>query len=65
MSGKVTRGGRRLYFGRPCPTTGKRKYRSSLDVMLDHSDNPRLVRAYLCRFCKSWHMTSEPKRSRR
>lgn len=51
---------RRLHLQRKCPKTGKRRYKESLDVLLDNDRNPRHIRAYLCPHCGSWHGTSKP-----
>lgn len=39
---------------------GKRKYHSKLAAMLDNQDMPIIARAYLCRYCKMWHLTRRP-----
>lgn len=47
-----------------CKQTGKRQYKEPLDVLLDHQQNPRTIRAYQCPHCKSYHATSQPERRR-
>lgn len=52
---------RPLYTKRRCPETGKRKFVSQLDVLIEHMQNPRGIRAYKCPHdgCGGWHATSQ------
>lgn len=43
-----------------CPTTGKLKFATELDALLEHQKNPLRVRAYHCQFCDFYHVTSQP-----
>jgi hypothetical protein len=49
-----------LRIGKKCKASGKRKFRTSLDVLLDHADNPRRIRPYECPDCGFWHGSSKP-----
>lgn len=53
-------------MAKPCPVTGKRKFHSSLDVILAYARHRarRHTRPYLCEFCGYWHASSQPKRGR-
>jgi hypothetical protein len=49
-----------------CPVTGKRKYATEGEAMataaheIETNDAPKQLRAYLCVYCESWHLTKNP-----
>lgn len=49
---------RRLQRKVKCPVSGKRRYQSKLDCLIDMANNPRQIRAYRCDHCGDWHATS-------
>jgi hypothetical protein len=57
--------GKQRYHKGTCAKTGKRIYLDRLDVLLDHANNPRQIRAYRCEHGRHWHATSKPIRGGR
>lgn len=51
---------RRLHKKKRCTASGKRRYETKLDCLLDNERNPRTIRAYKCPDCGDWHGTSKP-----
>lgn len=52
----------------PCDKTGKRGYASKLDcltVLARTSKAKAMCRAFYCRHCGRWHLTSQEKRGAR
>lgn len=43
---------------RPCKVTGKEKFETALDALLEHSTNPRRMRAYKCPYCDFFHVAT-------
>lgn len=46
---------RQLHLEAPCKASGKRRFATKLDVLLEHATNPRRIRAYKCDHCQKWH----------
>jgi hypothetical protein len=46
-----------------CPVTGKRQYGTEGEALgtaahqISTNDAPKQLRAYLCSYCESWHLT--------
>lgn len=46
-----------------CPVTGKRKYATEGEALataayqIASNDAPKQLRAYLCAYCETWHLT--------
>lgn len=44
-----------LHLKAPCRASGKRRFETEIDVLLEHATNPRRIRAYQCDHCQKWH----------
>jgi hypothetical protein len=53
-----------------CPVTAKRKYQTEGEALataahqIATNNAPEDLRAYLCAYCESWHLTKNPGRKR-
>jgi hypothetical protein len=53
-----------------CPVTGKRKYLTEGEALataahqITRNDAPKQLRAYLCAYCQTWHLTKNAGRKR-
>jgi hypothetical protein len=53
-----------------CPVTGKRKYDTEGEALstaahqIASNDAPKQLRAYVCIYCESWHLTKSTDRKR-
>jgi hypothetical protein len=53
-----------------CPVTGKRKYATEGEALataafqIASNDAPKQLRAYLCAYCETWHLTKNAGRKR-
>jgi len=53
-----------------CPVTGKRKYATEGEALataahqIASNDAPKQLRAYLCAYCGTWHLTKDAGRKR-
>jgi hypothetical protein len=53
-----------------CPVTGKRKYVTEGEALataahqIASNDAPKELRAYLCTYCGTWHLTKNAGRKR-
>lgn len=45
---------RKLHHG-TCNASGKRKFESAIDVLIEHATNPRKIKAYQCPHCGAFH----------
>jgi hypothetical protein len=51
--------------GSHCEVTGKRKYHSEREALetaahqLSMANAPKQLRAYLCNWCETWHLTKD------
>jgi hypothetical protein len=54
-----------------CPVTGKRKYSTEGEALataahqIETSNAPKHLRAYMCSWCESWHLTKNASQSRK
>jgi len=53
-----------------CPVTGKRQYPTEREALetaahqISSNDAPKELRAYLCPYCETWHLTKNSGRKR-